>query len=118
MAKLSKLLTLWDGFWSVPLAFTAFLAFEDLGRLVFGVGFGAYDPAVFQAALIAAVIVIFTNLIVQLALKFNFPALWQVYHVSFAQVFTGLTSLHKIVLTIFMYCFFFVLFILVFLKVA
>jgi hypothetical protein len=42
MKKLSRILTLWDGFWSLPLSFTAFLAFEDLGRLIFGVGFGSY----------------------------------------------------------------------------
>src|SRR3954465_3757234 len=106
MNKLSKLLTLWDGFWSVPLSFTAFLAFEDLGRIVFGAGFGSYDPSVFQAALIAAVIMIFTNTIVQLALKFNFPALWRSYHTSFADTFLDLSALQKTLLTVFMYCFF------------
>jgi hypothetical protein len=118
MTKLAKLLTLWDGFWSVPLAFTAFLAFEDLGRLVFGAGFGSYDPSVFQAALIASVIVIFTNTIVQLALKFNFPTLWQMYHTGFADRFDALAALQQILLMVFMYCFFFLLFTLVFLKVV
>ena len=118
MNKLSKLLTLWDGFWSVPLSFTAFLAFEDLGRLIFGAGFGSYDPSVFQAALIAAVIVIFTNTVVQLALKFNFPALWRIYHSAFADTFHLMPAVQKILLTVFMYCFFFVLFTFVFLKVV
>jgi hypothetical protein len=118
MNKLSRLLTLWDGFWSVPLSFTAFLAFEDLGRIVFGAGFGSYDPSIFQAALIAAVIMIFTNTAVQLALKFNFPTLWQSYHTSFSDTFDYLSPLHKTLLTVFMYCFFFALFVIVFLKMA
>ena len=118
MSKLSKLLTLWDGFWSLPLSFTAFLAFEDLGRLVFGAGFGSYDPSVFQAALIASVIMIFTNTIVQLALKFNFPTLWQCYHTSFADTFYSLTALQKTLLTVFMYSFFFIVFVALFMKVV
>ena len=118
MNKLSRILTLWDGFWSLPLSFTAFLAFEDLGRLIFGAGFGSYDPSVFQAALIASVIMIFTNTVVQLALKFNFPALWQSYHSAFAETFHDLTALQQTLLTVFMYCFFFLLFITVFLRVV
>ena len=118
MTKLARLLRLWDGLWAVPAAFIAFLTFEDLGRIVFGAGFGAYDPSVFQAALIAAVIMIFTNTAVQLALKFNFPALWESYHSSFAETFNRLPPLYSILLTVFMYCFFFTLFIILFIKVA
>lgn len=118
MNKLIKLLRLWDGLWSVPAAFITFLMFEDLGRILFGAGLGAYDPAVFQAALIAAVVMIFTNTAVQLALKFNFPALWESYHTSFAETFHELSATQKVVLTVFMYCFFFALFVLLFIKVA
>ena len=118
MKKIIHLLTLWDGLWAVPLAFISFLAFEAFGRALFGQGFGAYDPAVFQAALMAAVIMVFANLLVQLALKFNFPTLWHVYHDSFINLFQELVSWQKISLTVCMYCFFFVLFIVVFLKVV
>lgn len=118
MTRLAKLLRLWDGLWSVPAAFIAFITFEDLGRILFGAGFGSYDPAVFQAALIAAVVMIFTNTAVQLALKFNFPALWESYHTSFAETFHELSAARKVLLTIFMYCFFFSLFVLLFIKVA
>ncbi len=118
MNKIIKLLRLWDGLWSVPAAFITFLMFEDLGRILFGAGFGSYDPAVFQAALIAAVVMIFTNTAVQLALKFNFPALWESYHTSFSETFHVLSATQKVMLTVFMYCFFFALFVLLFIKVA
>ncbi|MBS1624570.1 MAG: hypothetical protein JST83_11155 [Bacteroidetes bacterium] len=118
MNKLLKILHLWDGLWSVPAAFIAFLTFEDIGRIMFGAGFGSYDPAVFQAALIAAVVMIFTNTAVQLALKFNFPALWESYHTSFAATLDQLSAAQKVLLTVFMYCFFFALFVLLFIKVC
>lgn len=116
MKKLLSFLTLWDGFWSVPLAFILFLLCEYLGRWFFGAGFGAYDPATFQAAIMAAVILIFTNTVVQFAIKFNFPAFWDVYHNSFCDTFQNLQSWQKIAFTVFMYCFFFALFLQVLYK--
>lgn len=118
MKTLIKQLRLWDGLWSIPLAFIGFLSFEWVGRSLWGDGFGAYDPAVFQAALMAAVILIAANTLVQLALVFNFPALWQSYHRTFFTHYESLHAWQKIFVTLFMYCFFFAAFLLVFLKLV
>ena len=116
--KVLHLVRLWDGFWSIPLAFIAFLLCEYVGRWFFGNGFGAYDPSTFQAAMMAAVILIFGNTVVQFALKFNFPSLWSVYHDPESEAFKKLEPWQKQFLTVFMYCFFFVLLILLFLKLV
>ena len=128
MKKIFKLLTLWDGFWSIPLAFVSFLAYEIFGRWMFGTGFGAYDPSYFQAAIMAGAIVVITNFIVQAALKFNFPKAWRIYKNESltdqcgseepCNYFEKLTPTQQVCATIFLYCFFSLEYIIVFLKIV
>jgi hypothetical protein len=114
--KVLAFVSLWDGYWSIPLAFLIFLLFEYLGRWFFGQGFGAYDPSTFQAAIMTSVVMIMFNTAVQYAIKFNFPTLWEIYHKNFLELSNQLTPWQNILLTVFIYCFFFVVHVVVFLK--
>jgi len=70
---------LWDGIWSVPIAFSLFIFVAIIGQQLFGVGVGFYDPSFWQAALLAAGELIFFNIIVFLGLYFNFRHVWRYY---------------------------------------
>ncbi|MBS1684759.1 MAG: hypothetical protein JSS76_08395 [Bacteroidetes bacterium] len=110
-------LRLWDGFWSVPLSFLTFLAVEVVGHFAFGDGWAAYDPAILQAVVLAGFIMVAINMAVQFAIWFNFPAIWGHYHVTFVESFSRLAPWQKVLFTVFLYCFYFILFVAVVLRV-
>jgi NADH:ubiquinone oxidoreductase subunit H len=77
--KLWKWLQLWDGVWSVPLAFVLFVLAGIAGASFFGDGFGWYDPSVFQAAMIAGAVLVFVNITAWLGIYMNFRAVYRYY---------------------------------------
>jgi hypothetical protein len=66
-------LQLFDGLWSIPLAFVAFTAFGYISSVYFG------DPLIsieyLQQVLMAALILVFANFVVFLGINFNFRQL-------------------------------------------
>lgn len=56
-------LNLWNGLWSIPLALLLFIILGILGQYFFGEGVGFYDPAFWQAAILAAGEFLFFNTI-------------------------------------------------------
>jgi hypothetical protein len=66
-------LQLFDGLWSVPLAFVAFTAFGYISSVYFG------DPLIsieyLQQVLLASLILVFANFVVFLGINFNFRKL-------------------------------------------
>lgn len=66
-------LQLFDGLWSIPLAFVAFTAFGYISSVYFG------DPIIsieyLQQVLMAALILVFANFVVFLGINFNFRSL-------------------------------------------
>ncbi|WP_109301012.1 hypothetical protein [Aquimarina sp. AU474] len=115
MKKLRFLIQLWDGIWSVPIAFSLFIFIAILGQKIFGSGVGFYDPAFWQAALLAAGELIFFNLIVFLGLYFNFRHIWKYYKGEknenqlinkSKEDFNNIKPWQRLVLLLFLYCFY------------
>lgn len=73
MKNILRKLQLFDGIWSIPLAFVAFLYFGYLSASYFG------DPLIsieyIQQVMVSALILIFANFVVFLGINFNFRAL-------------------------------------------
>jgi uncharacterized membrane protein len=96
MKKIKHYLQLWDGIWSIPLAFTLFVLTGLAGQAYFGLGFAAYDPAIFQAALVAAGLLVFFNAIVWLGMYMNFRQLYRFYRDHSTHAFNTLTPCQKL----------------------
>lgn len=85
-------LQLWDGIWSVPLAFVLFIAFGQLLQWYFtnpndpqGAP-GFYDPSFLQAAFYASAMQVFVNMVVWGGIHFNFR---RIKHYHSGQVVEG-----------------------------
>ena len=78
LKKLKFHLQLWDGIWSIPLAFAAFVVFGVFLQRIFydpsdpqGAP-GFYDPSFLQSAFYASAMQVFINFMVWLGIHFNF----------------------------------------------
>lgn len=109
-------LNLWNGLWSIPLALVLFILLGVLGQYFFGEGVGFYDPAFWQAAILAAGEFLFFNTIAFFTLYFCFRHIWKYYKANSYDIvehkatedFNNLTPWQKLVLFLFLYCFFIV----------
>ena len=80
MKQLKFLLQLFDGIWSVPLAFALFWLCGIMLQNIFGYTTGVYDPSFIQPLLLSGAIVIgVTNLSV-LGLYFTFRGLFRFFY--------------------------------------
>jgi hypothetical protein len=96
-------LQLFDGLWSIPLAFFAFMVFGYLSARYFG------DPLIsieyLQQVLMAAMILVFANFVVFLGINFNFRQLQKDFYSKELKYYAGmeLNSWQKIKLYLFVY---------------
>lgn len=96
-------LQLFDGLWSIPLAFFAFMVFGYLSAKYFG------DPLIsveyLQQVLMAAMILVFANFVVFLGINFNFRKLQKDFYSKDLKIYASmeLTSWQKIKLYLFVY---------------
>jgi len=96
-------LQLFDGLWSVPLAFVAFTYFGYLSAEYFG------DPIIsiqyLQQVLMAALILVFANFVVFLGINFNFRQLQKDFYSKDLKYFANmeLNSWQKIKLYLLVY---------------
>ena len=71
-------LQLFDGLWSVPLAFLAFMYAGRLSLMYFG------DPLIsiqyLQQAMMAGLILVFANFVIFLGIRFNFRSLQKTFY--------------------------------------
>jgi hypothetical protein len=104
--KLKKLiynLQLFDGLWSIPLAFTAFMVFGYLSATYFG------DPLIsieyLQQVLLSGLILVFANFVAFLGGYFNFRGLQKYFYSKEIKVETKnkLTSWQRIKLYLWVY---------------
>lgn len=78
LKKLKFHLQLWDGLWSIPLMFAAFVLFGVGIQHVFPQA-GFYDPSFLQAAVYATAILLFMNTTVWVMMYLNWRGLWRYY---------------------------------------
>lgn len=120
--QIKYFLLFWNGFWSIPLAFLAFLGLGILGQFFFGEGIGFYDPSFWQAALLATGEFLFFNSIAFFTLRYCFRHLWKYYNGNSEgfnlrsqkmqvtnqskEDFDQLQPWQKLFLLVFLYCFF------------
>jgi hypothetical protein len=96
-------LQLFDGLWSIPLAFVAFTAFGYISSVYFG------DPLIsieyLQQVLMAALILVFANFVVFLGINFNFRQLQKDFYSKDLKYYakTELTTWQKIKLYLLVY---------------
>lgn len=106
-------LQLFDGLWSIPLAFVAFTVFGYISSTYFG------DPLIsieyLQQVLMAGLILVFANFVVFLGINFNFRALQKDFYSKELKYYAKmeLTSWQKIKLYLFVYFGFLLSFLLV-----
>ncbi len=115
-SKIKYWLQLWNGVWSVPLAFLLFILFGIFLQTCYDGGVGFYDPSFWQAALLSAGEFFFFNLVSYLTLYFCFRKLWRyfkgtkdvrgVVENKSKEDFENLNPWQKLVLLVFLYCFF------------
>ena len=96
-------LQLFDGVWSIPLAFVAFTAFGYISSVYFG------DPLIsieyLQQVLMAALILVFANFVVFLGINFNFRQLQKDFYSKDLKYYakTEVTTWQKIKLYLLVY---------------
>jgi ABC-type uncharacterized transport system permease subunit len=96
-------LQLFDGLWSIPLAFVAFTAFGYISSVYFG------DPLIsieyLQQVLMAALILVFANFVVFLGINFNFRQLQKDFYSKDLKYYakTEITTWQKIKLYLLVY---------------
>lgn len=106
-------LQLFDGLWSIPLAFVAFTVFGYISSTYFG------DPLIsieyLQQVLMAGLILVFANFVVFLGINFNFRALQKDFYSKELKYYAKmeLTTWQKIKLYLFVYFGFLLSFLLV-----
>jgi hypothetical protein len=118
ISKVWHWLQLWDGVWSIPLAIFSFIAFGIAGSAFFGAGFGFYSPELFQAAIYVAALMVIFNFSIWLGIYFNFRKVFYYYLFESKADFKTLSSWQKISLLLFLYCFFFVVQVILFSKIV
>jgi hypothetical protein len=111
--KITHSLQMYDGVWSVPLAFIAFFLAGKYGLEYFGSAL--ISTEYIQIVFMAAFILIFANFIVFLGMRFNFRGLQRYFYSSEIkdQIKTQLTVWQRITLYLFVYFSFLVLFLLI-----
>jgi hypothetical protein len=103
MKRIIRKLQLFDGVWSIPLAFIAFTFFGYLSSAYFG------DPLIsieyLQQVLLAALILVFANFVVFLGINFNFRNLQKSFYSKELKQYAGmeLNSWQRIKLYLFVY---------------
>jgi hypothetical protein len=110
MKKVLRYLQMYDGVWSIPLAFLGFFMAGRYGYEYFGDAL--ISTEYIQVVFMAALILIFANFVVFLGINFNFRSL-QRYFYSIEikeQIKNELTVWQRIKLYLFVYFFFLVLF--------
>jgi len=103
LKKLLYKLQLFDGLWSIPIAFIAFSVFGYISSVYFG------DPLIsieyLQQVFMAALILVFGNFIVFVGINFNFRNLQKEFYSKDLQYYSKmeLNSWQKIKLYLFVY---------------
>jgi hypothetical protein len=118
MKKLIKWLQQWDVVWSAPIAFMVFIAFAYIGESIFGLGFGGYDPALYQAAIYAGGVIILFNGIIWTGMYMNWRSLYRYYLDDAITDFKQLQPWQKISLLLASYWLYFFVLLKVFLKLV
>jgi len=103
-------LKLYDGIWSVPLAFVLFIGAGAMSFHFFGDGLLSIEYV--QYIVLAAMVMVFANLVTFLGIKMNFSALQKAnYHKEIKyELNTYLTTWQKVVLYLLLYAFYFAAF--------
>jgi hypothetical protein len=100
-------LELFDGFWSIPLAFLLFAISGTVSVAYFGDAL--ISTEYIQYIVLAAMVMVFANFVVFLGIKFNFRALQrEIYNKEVKyEINTYLTTWQKVVLYLLLYAFYF-----------
>jgi hypothetical protein len=100
-------LELFDGFWSIPLAFILFAVSGTVSVAYFGDAIISTEYV--QYIVLAALIMVFANFVVFLGIRFNFRALQrEIYNKEVKyEINTYLTTWQKVVLYLLLYAFYF-----------
>ncbi len=112
--RIRRFLIVWDGLWSIPFTFLAFMGFTYWGEWMWppevnpdgslsGGGFAGMNPEYIQKLLYAAVIMVGINLAAWLAIFFNFHKVWDYYLGDSGKDFQSLSPQTKICLVILLY---------------
>jgi hypothetical protein len=105
--KLRYKLELFDGFWSIPLAFLLFAVSGTVSVAYFGDAL--ISTEYIQFVILAALVMVFANFVVFLGIRFNFRALQkEIYNKEVKyEINTYLTTWQKVVLYLLLYAFYF-----------
>jgi len=105
--KLRYKLELFDGFWSIPLAFLLFAVSGTVSVAYFGDAL--ISTEYIQYIVLAAMVMVFANFVVFLGIRFNFRALQkEIYNKEVKyEINTYLTTWQKVVLYLLLYAFYF-----------
>lgn len=100
-------LELFDGFWSIPLAFLVFAISGTLSVAYFGDAL--ISTEYIQYIILAALVMVFANFVVFLGIRFNFRALQrEIYNKEVKyEINTYLTTWQKVILYLCLYAFYF-----------
>jgi hypothetical protein len=100
-------LELFDGFWSIPLAFLVFAISGTVSVAYFGDAL--ISTEYIQYIVLAAMVMVFANFVVFLGIRFNFRALQrEIYNKEVKyEINTYLTTWQKVVLYLLLYAFYF-----------
>ena len=103
-------LELFDGLWSIPIAFALFIIAGTLSAEYFGDALISTEYV--QYIVLASLIMVFANFITFLGIRFNFKALQrEVYSKEIkGEINTYLTTWQKVVLYLLLYAFYFAAF--------
>jgi len=105
--KLRYKLELFDGFWSIPLAFLLFAVSGTVSVAYFGDAL--ISTEYIQFVILAALVMVFANFVVFLGIRFNFRALQkEIYNKEVKyEINTYLTTWQKVLLYLCLYAFYF-----------
>jgi len=100
-------LQLFDGFWSIPLAFLVFAISGTVSVAYYGDAL--ISTEYIQYIVLAAMVMVFANFVVFLGIRFNFRALQkEIYNKEVKyEINTYLTTWQKVVLYLLLYAFYF-----------
>ena len=100
-------LELFDGFWSIPLAFLVFAISGTVSVAYFGDAL--ISTEYIQYIVLAAMVMVFANFVVFLGIRFNFRALQrEIYNKEVKyEINTYLSTWQKVVLYLLLYAFYF-----------
>ena len=97
---------LFDGLWSIPIAFALFIIAGVVSAEYFGDAL--ISTEYLQYIVLASLVMVFANFVTFLGIRFNFRALQQsVYNREIKNQINNLTTWQKVVLYLVLYAFFF-----------